>query len=123
MGKKRPTTGDVVTCRYEVHPYYSAYGGKPAMVFRPGMEALVHNVVPKVCITGEPPVHDRSPMMLVCDYVAPETEKVERVSLNYCNAVLVCTAEHEADRRDLILSLEDVQEREWEEWKESRMKG
>jgi len=83
------SVGDVVTCRFPVHAYYSAYGGGPAIVFKPGMRAKVKSITPKVTMTGEPPVHDRKQYMLVCDYLAPETGRTERVSLNFCNAVKV----------------------------------
>jgi hypothetical protein len=86
----KPKVREKVTCKHEVHAYYSAYGGNPAIVFKPGMVAeVVYADSPKVCIVGEPPIYDRRKTSLVCDYLAPETGRIQRVSLNYCNAELV----------------------------------
>lgn len=77
--------GDKVTCKVSVPAYYSNYGINPPIIFTPGMEATVISIAPKVVITGEAPIYDKNPNMIVCDYYAPETNKIERVSLNFCN--------------------------------------
>ena len=86
MAKKSdPKPGDRVTCLLPEPAYYSGYGGRPEMIFRPGMVGTVKSVAPKVCIVSGPG-RDRRPDFLVVDYEAPETGKVERVGLNYANA-------------------------------------
>ena len=95
--------GDHVTCKHAVEAYYSNYGPRPKMLFRPGMVGTVTAIAPKVCLPRKgyrlPPELDRNPFFLVVDYPAPETARTERVGLNGLN---VCNARH-ADKRVLAL--------------------
>ena len=87
MRRKEAKVGMRVTCLHEVEAYYSRYPkGRPEVIFKPGMIAIVASVAPKVRITGEPPVHDKLDEFIVVDYVDSATNKQERVSLNFCNA-------------------------------------
>jgi hypothetical protein len=89
---RRPSIGDKVTCKHEIHAYYSAYGGNPAMIFRPGMVATVKHIPPKVTNSAwkrDPARYDRSQYFLCCDYEAPETGSEQRVGLDYVNCVIV----------------------------------
>lgn len=83
-----PKPGDRVTCKVEMPAYYSGYAGNPVMVFKPGMEGVVTSIAPKVrkC---KGPGFDGKDDFLVVRYTAPESNKTEQVSLNFCNAVLV----------------------------------
>ena len=79
---KKIGVGDKVTCLIAQAAYYSNYGGKPKMVFSPGMVGIVANIVPKVrMVKGE----DRKPDFLVVDFLCPETNCIERVGLHFSN--------------------------------------
>jgi hypothetical protein len=79
--------GDKVACKIEVPAYYSEYGSNPKMTFKPGMVATVVCIAPKVRIITCGPEHDSKNTMLVVDYDCPVTRKVQRTSLNLCNAI------------------------------------
>jgi hypothetical protein len=78
-----------VTCRYEVPAYYSEYGGNPLTIFKPGMVGVVTAIAPKVRRVGYPPAHDLRDEFLVVDYAHPTTGKLQRVGLNFCNAIRI----------------------------------
>ena len=89
MAKKSdPKPGDRVTCLHPEPAYYSGYGGRPEMIFRPGMVGTVKSVAAKVRIVSGLGKDGRD-TFLVVDYEAPDTGKVERVGLNYANAMKV----------------------------------
>ena len=89
MDKKTATQGRLITVKHAVPAYYSEYAGRPKMIFKPGMVAMVHAVAPKVRRVVRGPQHDRKLEFIVADYTAPETGKTERVSVHFCNAVAV----------------------------------
>lgn len=86
--RREPKAGDRVTCLVEQPAYYSGYGGRPAMTFRPGMVGTVRAVTAKVRLQRGPG-KDRRPDFLVVDYHAPESGRTETVGLNYCNARVI----------------------------------
>jgi hypothetical protein len=79
--------GDKVTCKTAVPAYYSDYGGNPKMMFIPGTVGTVVCIAPKVRIIRHGPQHDSKEEMLVVDYDCPVTGKLQRTSLNLCNAM------------------------------------
>lgn len=88
MKKEQPQIGDKVTCKLEQYAYYSNYGGNPVLIFKPGMIGVVVSIAPKVSkIKGSR--FDNKDDFLVVDYIAPETNRIERVGLDYINVVVV----------------------------------
>lgn len=79
--------GDQVTCKVPATAHYSDYGGNPERVFRPGMVGTVAFIAPKVRIVKGPGKDGRD-SFLVIDFHCPETNKQERVGLNFCNVIL-----------------------------------
>jgi hypothetical protein len=80
--------GDTVTCKLETPAYYSNYGGRPMLLFKPGMTGVVASIAPKVRKVKGPGL-DGKDDFLVVDYLAPETNAIERVGLDFCNAIRV----------------------------------
>lgn len=78
--------GDKVTCKIAVAAYYSNYNGLPVVNFMPGMAGVVKSIAPKVMIV-KGPEYDGKEDFLVVDFEA--NGKIERVGLNFCNAVKV----------------------------------
>lgn len=91
MKKASLNLGMRVTCRVAVPAYYSGYGGKPVMVFRPGMIGIISRIAPKVVKTvpNKAAGIDGCNTFAVVDYDCPETGQSERVGLNLCNIVQV----------------------------------
>lgn len=81
--------GDKVTCLFEVEAYYSNYAGNPKWVFKPGMEATVVCISPKVQIVYGPPIYDGFDERVVIDYIDPADGVTRRASLNFCNIARV----------------------------------
>ena len=77
--------GDMVTCKHETEAYYSGYGGRPQMKFKPGMLCEIWSFPPKVCIAGELPLNDKAKNFICCRYMDEQTGEIETVSLDFCN--------------------------------------
>lgn len=82
-------TGSKVTVAWPVSSYYSNYGGNPVMMFRPGMTAVIGGIAPKVRVIGQKPENDTKVYFVYADYQCPETNRLERVGINFCNLVFV----------------------------------
>ena len=87
------SVGDRVTAKHEKEAYFSE-GAKgftadgssaPLVVFKPGMEAVIVHIPPKVRIIKNPPIQDAGEYFLCCDFIDNSGFK-NRVSLNICNA-------------------------------------
>jgi len=76
--------GDVVTCRKPVEAYYSSYGIKPRILFRPRQVGIVSAV-------GVPSVWRDGVMFTCVDFFAPETGQTERCALLSDNIARVGT--------------------------------
>jgi hypothetical protein len=86
--------GQRVTCIHPVEAYYSSYCGNPWMVFKPGMIGRVVSIAPKVRIVcNGGPEYDRRYTFVVVDYDCPITNKTQRVGLDFCNVVVVESAD------------------------------
>jgi len=88
------SVGDKVTARHEKEAYFPE-GAKaftidghhaPFVMFKPGMEAVIVDIPPKVRIIRNPPIQDTGEYFLCCDFIDDSGFK-NRVSLNACNAM------------------------------------
>jgi len=77
--------GDTVTALAPVAAYYSNYGGRPRIVFSPGMLATVAHIKSTNVIYSDA-YKDCS---VVIDFISEATGKTERAALWYQNIKLV----------------------------------
>jgi len=77
--------GDTVTALAPVAAYYSNYGGRPRIVFSPGMLATVARIQSNNVICSDA-YKDCS---VVVDFMSEATGKMERAALWYQNVKLV----------------------------------
>lgn len=92
MKKADVQVGMYVTCIQSEECYYSNYGGRPEMLFRPGMVALVASV--------DVPAVTKNYAFICADFYAPtenpkwESNDVWRVALKYDNIKIVPAPEN-----------------------------
>lgn len=92
----KPKVGDKVTCKFEEQAYYSGYGGQSEASLKPGDEAVVAAIAPKVSLPQKgaqlPPGIDRCSHFAVVDFVTSSGER-RRTGLNFANVSILWRAE------------------------------